>query len=213
MCGTTLQSFAEHIQTQTMSNKLVVLILTLPKNNTKVSFTNQTTDDLPAKIKGKALWTDHTDTCQSAYYIRIRKYHYSIEYINDSWYHISWDAGTYHMKRSWEITKIVDIGLGAKSTPYLEGANAKRVHSKESNDTKLTTASKTDTEPPEDQDTPIITCQESQIIDQLASIMSTTTIANVSTIPQGTTSLSQVTTAPMQSGGCSGPLGGGAPSG
>jgi hypothetical protein len=74
-------------------------------------------------------------------------------------------------------------------------------------------ASKTDTESPEDQDTPVITHQELQIIDQLATIMSTTMIANVSTIPQGTISLSQVTTAPPPGGGRSGPPGGGAPPG
>jgi hypothetical protein len=39
------------------------------------------------------------------------------------------------------------------------------------------------------------------------------TIANVSTIPQGTTGLSQVTTAPPQGGGQSGPPGGGTPPG
>jgi hypothetical protein len=102
------------------------------------------------------------------------------------------------------------IGLGTKKDPYLEGADAEHIHSKESDDTEPTTTSKTDTEPPKDQDTPIITQQESQIINQLASIMSTTTIVNVSTIPQGMTGISQVTTAPPQGGGRSKPPGGGA---
>jgi hypothetical protein len=122
-------------------------------------------------------------------------------------------VGTYHTKSGREITKHLDIRLGTKKEPYLEGTDAKCLHSKESDDTKPTTESKTNTKPSEDQDTPIITRQESQIIDQLASIMSTTTIANVSTIPQGITGLSQVTTAPLQGGGCSGPPGGGMPSG
>jgi hypothetical protein len=171
------------------------------------------TDDLPSEIKGKALWTDHTDPRQSAYYIRIQKYHYPVEYINGCWYHISWDVGTYHTKEGREITQHLTIGLGTKKEPYLEKLNAKRVHSKESDKTEPTTASKTNTKSPEDQDTPVITCQESQIINQLATIMSTTTIVNVSTIPQGTTGLSQVTTAPPQGGGRSGPPGGGAPPG
>jgi hypothetical protein len=42
--------------------------------------------------------------------------------------------------------------------------------------------------------------------------MSTMTIVNISTIPQGTTGLSQVTTA-LQGGGRSGPPAGGTPSG
>jgi hypothetical protein len=147
------------------------------------------------------------------YYIRIRKYHYSVEYINERWYHISWDVGTYHMKEGQEITQHLTIGLGTKKEPYLEKLDATHVHSRESDDTEPTTASKTDTEPPEEQDTPVITHQESQIINQLAHIMSTTTIANVSMIPQGTIGLSQVTTAPPQGGGWSGPPGGGAPPG
>jgi hypothetical protein len=107
----------------------------------------------------------------------------------------------------------LSIRLGTKKEPYLNKQNTEHVHSKKSDDTELTTESKTDTEPSEDQDTPVITHQESQIIDQLASIMGTMTIANISTIPQGTTGLSQVTTVPPQGRGQSGPLGGGAPSG
>jgi hypothetical protein len=129
------------------------------------------------------------------------------------WYHISWDTGTYYTKQGCEITQPLNIGLGTKEEPHLKGINATHIHSKESNNTKPMTASKTNTEPPEEQDTPVITCQESQIIDQLANIMSTTMITNVSTIPQGTMGLSQVTTTPPQSGGRSGPPGGGAPSG
>jgi hypothetical protein len=105
------------------------------------------------------------------------------------------------------------IGLGTKKEPYLEKHDAEHVHSKESDETEPTTASKTDTNSPEDQDTPVITRQELQIIDQLAAIMSTTTIANISTIPQGTTGLSQVTTAPPPGGGRSGPPGAGTPPG
>jgi hypothetical protein len=86
------------------------------------------------------------------------------------------------------------------------------VHSRKSDNTEPTTASKTNTEPSKDQDTPIITHQESQNIDQLTNIMSTTMITNVSTIPQGTTRLLQVTTAP-QGGGRTGPPGGGMPTG
>jgi hypothetical protein len=190
-----------------------VLILPLPKNDEEVSFSNRTTDDLPNEIKGKAVWTDHTNSQQSAYYICIRKYHYSVEYINKHWYHISWDAGTYHTKEGREITQHLNIGLGTKKEPYLDKQDTERVHSKKSDDTEPTTASKTNTEHSKDQDTPIITRQESQIIDQLASIMSTTTIANISTIPQGTTSLSQITTAPPQGGGRSGPPGRGVPPG
>jgi hypothetical protein len=94
------------------------------------------------------------------YYIRIQKYHYPVEYINNRWYHISWDAGTYHTKEGCEITQHLSIGLGTKKEPYLDKYNAERVHSKESDKTKPTTALKTNTESPEDQDTPVITCQE-----------------------------------------------------
>jgi hypothetical protein len=185
----------------------------LPKNNEEITFPNRTADDLPSEIKGKALWTDHTNPRQSAYYIRIQKYHYPIEYINRCWYHISWDAGTYHTKEGREITQHLNIGLGTKKAPYLEEMDTAHIHSKESNDTEPTTTSKTDTNPSKDQDTPVITHQESQIINQLTSIMSTTMITNVSTIPQGTSGLSQVTTVPPQGGGQSGPPGGGAPPG
>jgi hypothetical protein len=91
--------------------------------------------------------------------------------------------------------------------------DAKHIHSNKSNDTEPTNELKTDTNPSEEQDTPIITCQELQIIDQLATIMSTTMIANVSTIPQGLTGLSQATITPPLGGGHSGPPAGGTPSG
>jgi hypothetical protein len=133
-------------------------------------------DNLPSKIKGKALWTDHTNPRQSTYYICIQKYHYPVEYINERWYHISWDTGTYHTKEGHEITQHLTIGLGTKKAPYLEEVDAAHVHSKESDETKPTTASKTNTEPSKDQDTLVVTYQESQIIDQLASIMSTMTV-------------------------------------
>jgi hypothetical protein len=187
--------------------------LQLPRNDQEIAFPNRTTDDLPSEIKGKALWTDHTDLQQSVYYICIRKYHYPVEYINESWYHINWDVGTYHTKEGQEITQHLNIRLGTKKEPYLDKQDTERVHSKTSDDTEPTNTSKTDTESLEDQDTPVITCQESQIIVQLATIMSTTTITNVSTIPQGTIGLSQVTTAPPLGGRRSGPPGGGAPPG
>jgi hypothetical protein len=117
------------------------------------------------------------------------------------------------MKDGREITHYLSIGLRTKNGPYLKDADAERIHSRKSNDTKPTIESKTDTDPSEGQDTPVITCQESQIINQPASIMSTTTIANVSTILQGMTGLSQATTAPLQGRGHSGPPGGGAPIG
>jgi hypothetical protein len=91
--------------------------------------------------------------------------------------------------------------------------DAECVHSKKSDDTEPTTESKDNTKPSKDQDTPIVTCQESQIIDQLTTIMSIMTIANVSTILQGTTGLSQATTIPPQGRGRSRPPGRGAPSG
>jgi hypothetical protein len=188
-----------------------MLTITLPRNDKEVSFPNRTKDDLPVKIKGKAIWTDHTDPRQSAYYIQIHKYHYSIEYINENWYHISWGMGTYHTKQGHKITQHLNIGLGTKKTPYLTESDTACIHLKGSDDTEPTTTLKTDTKPPEEQDTPVITRQESQVINQLASIMSTTMIANVSTIPQGTIGLSQVTTAPPQGGGRSGPPGGGIP--
>jgi hypothetical protein len=179
----------------------------------EISFPNWTADNLPLEIKGRTLWTDHTDPHQSVYYICICKYHYPVEYINKCWYHISWDAGTYHTKGGREITQHLEIRLGTKGAPYLNSTNIECIHLKKSDDTEPITELKTNTEPNEDQDTPIITCQESQIIDQLANIMSTTTIVNVSMIPQGTTGLSQVTTAPPQSKGRSGPPGGGTPPG
>jgi hypothetical protein len=136
-----------------------------------------------------------------------------VEYINEHWYHISWDTGAYHTKEGQEIVQHLNIGLSTKKEPYLDKQNTEHVHSQKSNNTEPMTTSKTDTEPPEDQDTPVITHQELQIIDQLTSIMSTMTIANVSTIPQGTTGLSQITTTPPQGGGRSGPPGGGMPPG
>jgi hypothetical protein len=80
-----------------------------------------------------------------------------VGYINEHWYHISWDTGTYHTKQGNEITQHLNIELGTKKAPYLKKADAVHVHSRESDETEPTTASKTDTEPSEDQDTPVIT--------------------------------------------------------
>jgi hypothetical protein len=101
-----------------------VVKLQIPKNNEEIAFPNRTMDDLPTEIKGKALWTDHTDPRQSAYYIHIRKYHYPVKYINGRWFHISWDAGTYHTKEGHKITQHLTIGLGTKKAPYLEEVDA-----------------------------------------------------------------------------------------
>jgi hypothetical protein len=114
--------------------------------------------------------------------------------------------GTYHTKEGREITQHLNIRLSVKNKPYLTERDIEHVHSKRSDNTEPTI--KTDTEPSEDQDTPVITCQESQIINQLTSIMSITTIVNISTIPQGMTGLSQVTTTPPHRGGRSGHQGG-----
>jgi hypothetical protein len=54
-------------------------------------------------------------------------------------------TGTYHIKQGREITQPLNIGLGTKDEPYLEGINIARIHSTESDNTKLTTASKTNT--------------------------------------------------------------------
>jgi hypothetical protein len=139
------------------TNKLATLILQFPKNNTEIAFLNWTTDDLPTKIKGKAVWTEHKNPKQSSYYIHIGHYHYTVKYINNKWYHTSWEAETYHAQEDGEVPNCIKCGLGTKENPFLSEGDIECVHSKKSDDTEPTTESKTDTELSEDQDTPVIT--------------------------------------------------------
>jgi hypothetical protein len=78
-----------------------------------IRFRNRTTDDLPTEIQGKAYWLESRTEGRSAYHLREGLYTYPVEYINGTWYRISWTIDEcYEVSREDEIIDPQEKGLG-----------------------------------------------------------------------------------------------------
>jgi hypothetical protein len=85
-----------------------------------IRFRNRTTDDLPTEIQGKAFWLESRTEGRSAYHLKEGLYTYPVEYINRTWYKISWTIDEcYEVSREDEIKDPHESGLGTKSQPFL----------------------------------------------------------------------------------------------
>jgi hypothetical protein len=85
-----------------------------------IRFRNRTTDDLPLEIQGKAFWLESRTEGQSAYHLRDGLYTYPVEYINGTWYRISWTIDQcYEVSREDKIEDPQKLGLGIKNQPFL----------------------------------------------------------------------------------------------
>jgi hypothetical protein len=85
-----------------------------------IRFRNRTTDDLPTEIQGKAFWLESRTEGRSAYHLREGLYTYPVEYINGTWYRISWTIDQcYEVSREDKIEDPQKSGLGTKSQPFL----------------------------------------------------------------------------------------------
>jgi hypothetical protein len=85
-----------------------------------IRFRNRTTDDLPSEIQGKAFWLDSRMEGRSAYHLKDRLYTYPVEYINGTWYKISWTIDEcYEVSREDKIKDLQTSGLGTKNQPFL----------------------------------------------------------------------------------------------
>ena len=94
-----------------------------------IRFRNRTTDDLPLEIQGKAFWLESRTEGRSAYHLKDGLYTYPVEYINGTWYKISWTIDQcYEVSREDEIEDPQESGLGTKNQPFLLAPDLERIH-------------------------------------------------------------------------------------
>jgi hypothetical protein len=142
-----------------------------------IRFRNRTTDDLPAEIQGKAFWLESQTEGRSAYHLREGLYTYPVEYINGTWYRISWTIDQcYEVSREDEIKDPQKLGLGIKNQPFLLTPDLERIH------TEITQGSDENpeveiTSPASDPDIPTIDQAHAPVIEQLTQAMAQAAIA------------------------------------
>jgi hypothetical protein len=72
------------------------------------------------EIQGKAFWLESRTEGRSAYHLREGLYTYPVEYINGTWYRISWTIDQcYEVSREDKIEDPQKLGLGIKNQPFL----------------------------------------------------------------------------------------------
>jgi hypothetical protein len=136
-----------------------------------IKFWNRTSDDLPSEIQGKAFWLESQTEGRSAYHLRDGLYTYPVEYINGTWYRISWTIDQcYEVSREDEIKDPQELGLGVKNQPFLFAPDLKRIH------TEVTQGSDKTPEveiasPASDPDIPTTDQTNAPVIEQLTQAM------------------------------------------
>ena len=138
--------------------------------NQEYKFNNRDENDLPKELKGEAKWKPHKDKRRSAYSLPFDRKSL-VEYINSEWYFITWDknAGKYSVNPrdiirtpAWQLLGTADIPVGVKATDDTEETSEPKDRDSLSYQT--------------DEDTPVITRQQSRIIDSLADQLSETIV-------------------------------------
>jgi hypothetical protein len=169
-----------------------------------IRFRNRTTDDLPTEIQGKAFWLESQTEGRSAYHLKEGLYTYPVEYINGTWYKISWTIDEcYEVSREDEIKDPHESGLGTKSQLFLLTPDLERIHTEITQGSDNTSEVK-NTSPTSDLDIPTTDQAHAPVIEQLTAAMAAIAVAHVQ--------LAQVAgpaQAPQPAGGQ--PAGGGQP--
>ena len=91
------------------------LRVTFESNNRFTPVTRQTTDDLPARVKGTAYWLNHTTHPSRYYYTEGNQPPVPVEFINDAWYilHFSTTEQIFGTRSSYRINpNDTNVGLG-----------------------------------------------------------------------------------------------------
>jgi hypothetical protein len=129
------------------------------------------------EIQGKAFWLESRTEGRSAYHLRDRLYTYPVEYINGTWYKISWTIDQcYEVSREDEIKDPQNLGLGIKNQLFLLAPDLERIH------TEITQGSDETPEveiasPASDPDIPTTDQAHAPVIEQLTQAMAQAAIA------------------------------------
>src|ERR1700747_3506759 len=138
--------------------------------NKEYNFNNREENDPPKELKGEAKWKPHKDGRRSAYSLPFDRKSL-VEYINNEWYFITWDknAGKYSVNPrdiirtpAWLLLGTAEIPVGVKATDDTEETSEPKDRESLSYQT--------------DEDTPVVTRQQSQVIDSLAEQLGATII-------------------------------------
>ena len=84
-------------------------------------FRNRQTADLPGYITGTAgVWQEFNDTRKNCYIYAEGTTFWTIEYLNEEWYYITWDdvKEAYFVARDDKVKQPFLIGLGTRAAPY-----------------------------------------------------------------------------------------------
>jgi hypothetical protein len=174
-----------------------------------IRFRNRTADDLPLEIQGKAFWLESQTEGRSAYHLRDGLYTYPVEYINGTWYKISWTIDQcYEVSREDKIKDPQELGLGTKNQPFLLTPDLERIH------TEVTQGSDKIpeveiTSPASDPDIPTTDQAHAPVIEQLTQAMAAIAVANLQ--PAQVAGPAQAQPPPQQPPAGGQPAGGGQP--
>src|ERR1700747_1225537 len=133
-------------------------------------FNNRDENNLPKDLQGEAKWRPHKDKRRLAYSLPFDRKSL-VEYITNEWYFITWDkdAGKDSVSLkdiicipAWQLLGTTDIPAGVKATDDTEETSEPRDKDSLSYQT--------------DKDTPVVTRQQSRIIDSLADQLSETIV-------------------------------------
>jgi hypothetical protein len=81
------------------------------------------------EIQGKAFWLESQTEGRSAYHLRDGLYTYPMEYINRTWYKISWTIDKcYEVSKEDEIKNLQELGLGIKNQLFLLAPDLECIH-------------------------------------------------------------------------------------
>jgi hypothetical protein len=129
------------------------------------------------EIQGKAFWLESRTEGRSAYHLRDGLYTYPIEYINRTWYKISWTIDQcYEVSREDEIEDPQKLGLGNKNQPFLLAPDLERIHTEITQGSDETPEVEI-TSPVSDPDIPTTDQAHAPVIEQLTQAMAQAAIA------------------------------------
>jgi hypothetical protein len=129
------------------------------------------------EIQGKAFWLESRTEGRSAYHLRDGLYTYPIEYINGTWYKISWTIDQcYEVSREDKIEDPQKLGLGIKNQPFLLAPDLERIHTEVTQGSDETPEVEV-TSPASDPDIPTTDQAHAPVIEQLTQAMAQAAIA------------------------------------
>jgi hypothetical protein len=114
---------------------------------------------------------------RSVYHLRDGLYTYPVEYINETWYKISWTIDQcYEVSREDEIKNPQEVGLGIKNQPFLLAPDLEQIHTEVTQGSDETPEAEV-ASPTSDPDIPTTDQANAPVIEQLTQAMAQAAIA------------------------------------